>query len=45
MLTVFFCIVIAAFVAAVVAAIGKCPLWVSVILVCTALLIQALPLK
>ena len=44
MLTVTLLLLLAAFVAAVVSAIGKCPLWVAVILVVVALLLRELPL-
>ena len=44
MMTVIGFIVVAAFIAAVVSAIGKCPLWVSVILLCIVELIRILPL-
>lgn len=44
MLTVTLLLLLAAYVAAVVSAIGKCPLWVAVILVVVALLLRELPL-
>ena len=44
MLTVFLLLAIAAFIAAVVSAMGKCPLWVSVVLLCLIELLRALPL-
>lgn len=43
MLTVMLIVVVAAFITAVAAAIGHCPLWVSVILLCVAELLQVLP--
>jgi hypothetical protein len=43
MLTVILVLVLAAFVAAVVSAIGKCPLWVSVVLLCVVELLRVLP--
>jgi len=45
MLTVMFIMVLGALVAAIVSAMGKCPLWVSVILLCVAMAIQVLPVK
>lgn len=45
MLSVMFVLVLGALVAAIVAAMGKCPLWVSVILLCIVEAIQVLPLK
>jgi len=45
MLTVMFIMVLGALVAAIVAAMGKCPLWVSVILLCVAMALQVLPVK
>lgn len=45
MITVMFVLVAAAFICAVVSALGKCPLWVSVILLCVVELIQTIPLK
>jgi len=44
-LTVMLFLVIGALVAAIVSAIGKCPLWVSVILLCIAMALQVLPLR
>jgi hypothetical protein len=44
MLTVIGFIIIAAFICAIVAAIGKCPLWISVILLCIVELLRILPL-
>jgi hypothetical protein len=43
MLTAILVLVVAAFIAAVVAAAGKCPLWVSVMLLCVVHLLQTLP--
>lgn len=45
MLTVLFVVVAAAFVTAIASAVNKCPLWVSVILLCVAELIHILPTK
>jgi hypothetical protein len=45
MLTVTFILIIGALIAAIVSAMGKCPLWVSVILLCIVMAIQVLPLK
>ena len=45
MLTVIGFLVIAAFVATIVSAIGKCPLWVAVLLLCVVELIRILPLR
>ncbi len=44
-MSVVFFLVVAAFICAIVAAIGKCPLWVSQILLCVAMLIQVLPIR
>jgi hypothetical protein len=44
MLTVIGFIIIAAFICAIVSAIGKCPLWISVILLCIVELLRILPL-
>jgi uncharacterized protein (DUF983 family) len=44
MLTVIGFLVIAAFIATIVSALGKCPLWVSVLLLCVVELIRILPL-
>ena len=44
MLTVIGFLVIAAFVATIVSALGKCPLWVAVLLLCVVELIRILPL-
>ena len=43
MLTVFVILVLAAFVVAILSAIGKAPLWVSVILLCVIELLRILP--
>lgn len=45
MLTVIFVLVASAFICTIVAAIGKCPLWVSVLLLCVISLLQVMPLK
>jgi len=45
MLTVMIVLVAAAFVCTIVSAIGKCPLWVAVVLLCVIELIRVLPLK
>jgi hypothetical protein len=45
MLSVMLVLVLGALVAAIVAAMGKCPLWVSVILLCIVEALQVLPLK
>ena len=44
MLTVIGFLVIAAFIATIVSALGKCPLWVGVLLLCIVELIRILPL-
>ena len=44
MLTVFLVIALAAFACTIVAAIGKCPVWVPVLLLCVIELLRALPL-
>jgi hypothetical protein len=44
MLTVIGFLAIAAFVAAIVSAIGKCPLWIAVVLLCVVELLRILPL-
>jgi hypothetical protein len=44
MLTVMVILVLGAFIAAVVSAMGKCPLWVSVILLCIVELVRILPI-
>lgn len=43
-LTVLFVLIVAAFLTALAAAAGKCPLWVSVILLCIVELVRVLPL-
>lgn len=43
MLTVSLLIVVSAFICTVVSAIGKCPLWVAVILLCIFALLQVMP--
>jgi hypothetical protein len=45
MLTVTFILVIGALIAAIVSAMGKCPLWVSVILLCIVEALRVLPLR
>ena len=45
MLSVMFVLVAAAFICTVVSALGKCPLWISVILLCVVELLQVIPLK
>ena len=45
MFTVLIIMVLGALVAAIVAAMGKAPLWVSVILLCLAVAVQVLPAK
>jgi len=45
MLTVTLILVLGALIAAIASAMGKCPLWVSVILLCIVVAIQVLPLK
>jgi hypothetical protein len=44
-LTVAILLIVGAFVAAIVSAMGKCPLWVAVILLCVLALVEHLPLK
>ena len=44
MLTVFVLLALAAFVLALVAAVGRTPLWVSVVVLCVLELLRALPL-
>lgn len=44
MLTVFLILALAAFICAIASAIGKCPLWISVVLLCLIELLRALPL-
>lgn len=43
MITVFLVLVVAAFICAILSALAKCPCWVADILICVALLLQALP--
>jgi hypothetical protein len=45
MLTVTLILVIGALIAAIAAAMNKCPLWVAVILLCIVAALQVLPLK
>lgn len=45
MLTVMVLLVVAAFACTVVSAMGHCPLWVAVVLLCVFALLQVLPLK
>lgn len=45
MLTVVLLLVVAAFICTIVSAIGKCPLWVGVLLLCVVALIQTVPLR
>jgi hypothetical protein len=45
MLTVLFVLIAAAFITSIASVMGKCPLWVAVILLCVVDLIQVLPLK
>jgi len=44
MLTVFLLLAIAAFVCTILNAIGKCPIWVAVVLLCLIELLRAVPL-
>jgi hypothetical protein len=44
MLTVFLLLALAAFVCTVVAALGKCPVWIPVLLLCLIELLRAVPL-
>jgi hypothetical protein len=44
MLTVLFVLIVAAFGTAIASAIGKCPVWVPLILLCVVELIRVLPL-
>lgn len=44
LVTVFLILAVAAFIATIVSAIGKCPLWVPVVLLCVIELLRALPL-
>lgn len=43
MLTVTFLFLLAAFVATILAGMGKCPLWVAVLLLCVVAMLQVLP--
>lgn len=43
MLTVTLCLLLAAFVTTIAAAMNKCPVWVAVLLLCVAMLLQVLP--
>lgn len=43
MLTIVTVLLLAAFITCIVSAIGKCPLWVSVLLIIVALLVQVFP--
>ncbi len=45
MLTVAFILVVGALIAAIASAMGKCPLYVSVILLCVVAVVQVLPVK
>ena len=45
MLTVMFILVATAFVCTIVAAMGKCPVWVAVLMLCIIELVKLLPLK
>lgn len=45
MITVLFVLVVGALIPAIVSAMGKCPLWVSVILLCIVAAVQVMPLK
>jgi len=38
-------LIVAAFICAIVSALGKCPLWVSVLLLCVAALLGVLPVR
>jgi hypothetical protein len=44
MITVFLLLAVAAFVCTIVSALGKCPLWVAVLLLCVIELLRALPM-
>jgi hypothetical protein len=44
MLTVIGIIVISAFICTIISALGKCPLWIAVVLLCVVELLQVLPL-
>ena len=43
MLTVMTLLIVAAFVCTIVAALGKCPEWVALVLICVILMLQILP--
>lgn len=43
MITVTLCLVAAAFITTIVSAVGKCPLWIPVVLLCIVALLQVLP--
>ena len=45
MLTVMLILLLAAFVCVIASALGKCPLWVPVLILVIALLLESLPLK
>lgn len=45
MITVSFVLILGALIAAIVSAMGKCPLWVSVIMLCIVEAVQVLPLR
>ncbi len=45
MLSVMLLLAIAAFMTTIASAIGKCPLWVAVLLLCLVALVQVLPLR
>jgi hypothetical protein len=44
MITVFFILALAAFISTIASAMGKCPLWVAVIIICLIELVRVLPL-
>lgn len=44
MLTVMLLLALSAFVCTIVAALGKCPLWIAVLLLCVIALLQSVPL-
>lgn len=43
--TVIYVLVFSAFICTIVSAIGKCPIWISVLLLCVIALLQVMPLK
>lgn len=45
MLTVLFVLVFAAFICTIVSALGKCPVWIPVLLLCIIALFQVMPIK